>query len=54
MGTRLACLPGLHLAANDHGGLSVRDRIACGQAIASRIAGRLGDRTEQRRLERAA
>lgn len=31
-------LPGLHLAANFRGGVSVRDRIACGRATARRVA----------------
>lgn len=34
----LTHLPGLHLAANYLGGVSVRDRIACGAVTASRIA----------------
>lgn len=37
MGLRLARLPGLHLAANYLGGVSVRDRIVCGYATANRI-----------------
>jgi oxygen-dependent protoporphyrinogen oxidase len=42
--TRLERLPALHLAANYVGGVSVRDRIACGCEVADRIlsgAGRL-------------
>jgi protoporphyrinogen oxidase len=34
---RLEQLPGLHLEANYRGGVSVRDRILCAQAAASRI-----------------
>lgn len=34
---RLQHLPGLHLEANYRGGVSVRDRIACGHAVAKRI-----------------
>lgn len=34
---RLARLPGLHLAANYLGGVSVRDRIVCGCATANRV-----------------
>ncbi len=35
---RLAQIPGLHLEANYRGGVSVRDRIACGYIAAHRIA----------------
>ncbi len=41
---RLAPLPGLHLVANYRGGVSVRDRIACGRAAAGGIAAALGKR----------
>jgi oxygen-dependent protoporphyrinogen oxidase len=37
--SRLNGLPGLHLEANYRGGVSVRDRIANGHALALRIAG---------------
>ena len=30
-------IPGLHLEANYRGGVSVRDRLACGHAVANRI-----------------
>lgn len=36
---RLQHLPGLHLEANYRGGVSVRDRLACGHAVANRILG---------------
>ena len=36
---RLQHIPGLHLEANYRGGVSVRDRIACGHAVASQILG---------------
>lgn len=39
---RLQRLPGLHLEANYRGGVSVRDRIACGYAAARRIVAALG------------
>ncbi len=35
--SRLRQLPGLHLEANYKGGVSVRDRLVCGQAVAKRI-----------------
>jgi len=35
--TRLQDIPGLHLEANYRGGVSVRDRLACGHAVANRI-----------------
>jgi protoporphyrinogen oxidase len=35
--TRLQQIPGLHLEANYRGGVSVRDRLACGHAVANRI-----------------
>ncbi|OGA54480.1 MAG: protoporphyrinogen oxidase [Betaproteobacteria bacterium RIFCSPLOWO2_12_FULL_62_13] len=41
---RLSPLPGLHLVANYRGGVSVRDRIACGRAAAGSIATALGKR----------
>lgn len=34
---RLQHIPGLHLEANYRGGVSVRDRLACGHAVANRI-----------------
>lgn len=37
--TRLQHIPGLHLEANYRGGVSVRDRLACGHAAANRILG---------------
>ena len=36
---RLQQIPGLHLEANYRGGVSVRDRLACGHAVANRILG---------------
>jgi len=36
---RLQHIPGLHLEANYRGGVSVRDRLACGHAVADRILG---------------
>jgi len=36
---RLQHIPGLHLEANYRGGVSVRDRLACGHAVANRILG---------------
>ena len=36
---RLQHIPGLHLEANYRGGVSVRDRMACGHAVANRILG---------------
>jgi oxygen-dependent protoporphyrinogen oxidase len=41
---RLAGLPGLSLAANYRDGISVRDRIVCGHAIARRVCTALGHR----------
>jgi len=41
MDERLGRLPGLHLEANYRGGVSVRDRIACAQKVATRIAHQL-------------
>jgi protoporphyrinogen oxidase len=41
---RLASLPSLHLVANYRGGVSMRDRIACGRAVAASIATALGKR----------
>jgi oxygen-dependent protoporphyrinogen oxidase len=35
--SRLRHVPGLHLEAGYRGGVSVRDRLACGHAVASRI-----------------
>ncbi len=39
---RLARWPGLHLAANFAGGVSVRDRIGCAHALAGRVLASLG------------
>ena len=36
---RLKQIPGLHLEANYRGGVSVRDRLVCGHAVADRILG---------------
>ena len=36
---RLQHIPGLHLEANYRGGVSVRDRLACGHAVANQILG---------------
>jgi len=36
---RLQNIPGLHLEANYRGGVSVRDRLACGHAVANQILG---------------
>jgi oxygen-dependent protoporphyrinogen oxidase len=36
---RLQHIPGLHLEANYRGGVSVRDRLACGHAVANKILG---------------
>ena len=36
---RLQHIPGLHLEANYRGGVSVRDRLLCGHAVADRILG---------------
>jgi hypothetical protein len=41
---RLARLPGLSLAANYRDGISVRDRIVCGHAVARRVGTALGHR----------
>ena len=46
MDERLKRLPGLHLEANYRGGVSIRDRIACGYAAAQRIRAALGPRRE--------
>jgi oxygen-dependent protoporphyrinogen oxidase len=35
--TRLQQIPGLHLEANYRGGVSVRDRLACGHTVANQI-----------------
>ncbi|MCC7487292.1 MAG: protoporphyrinogen oxidase [Burkholderiales bacterium] len=40
---RLANWPGLHVAANYRGGVSIRDRIACGYAMAQGIRSALAD-----------
>lgn len=37
IGRRLRALPGIHLAGNCRGGVSVQDRIACGRSVATRI-----------------
>jgi hypothetical protein len=37
--SRLQHIPGLHIEANYKGGVSVRDRLACGHAVAKRILG---------------
>ena len=42
---RLGYLPGLHLAANYLGGVSIRDRIACAYIIANRILSELKQAT---------
>jgi oxygen-dependent protoporphyrinogen oxidase len=39
---RLAGLPGLSLTANYRDGISVRDRIVCGHAVARRVCTALG------------
>ena len=39
---RLARLPGLHLASNYRDGVSIRDRVVCGDATARRICDTLG------------
>ena len=36
---RLQHIPSLHLEANYRGGVSVRDRLVCGHAMADRILG---------------
>ena len=41
---QLARLPGLSLAANYRGGVSIRDRIVCGHGIAERVCAALGHR----------
>jgi len=52
--TRLQHIPGLHLEANYRGGVSVRDRLACGHAVANRILGaRLWPSVERNRREEA-
>ncbi|MEE8320657.1 MAG: protoporphyrinogen oxidase [Gammaproteobacteria bacterium] len=43
----LECLPGLHLASNYLGGVSVRDRIACAYIIANRIVAALKQTTRK-------
>lgn len=43
MSERLGHWPGLHLAANYWGGVSVRDRIASGYAVAQRIETSIGE-----------
>ncbi len=51
---RLQQIPGLHLEANYKGGVSVRDRLACGHAVADRIlAERRWPGVEQKRREAA-
>ncbi|MDO8283170.1 MAG: hypothetical protein Q7U10_11215, partial [Thermodesulfovibrionia bacterium] len=45
-------IPGLHLEANYRGGVSVRDRLACGHAVANRIlAARRWPSVERKRRE---
>ncbi|OGA27571.1 MAG: hypothetical protein A2W81_07015 [Betaproteobacteria bacterium RIFCSPLOWO2_12_61_14] len=51
---RLQHIPGLHLEANYRGGVSVRDRLACGHAVANRILGaRRWPSVERHRREEA-
>ena len=50
---RLQHIHGLHLEANYRGGVSVRDRLACGHAVANRILGtRRWSSIEQKRCEK--
>lgn len=50
---RLQHIPGLHLEANYRGGVSVRDRLACGHAVANLILGaRRWPSVERRRFEK--
>jgi oxygen-dependent protoporphyrinogen oxidase len=42
---RVARLPGLYLAANYRDGISIRDRIVCGHAVARRVCTALGHRS---------
>jgi len=52
--TRLQHIPGLHLEANYRGGVSVRDRLACGHAVANHILGtRRWPSVERKRREEA-
>ena len=46
---RVAGLPGLCLAANYRGGVSIRDRIVSGHAIATRVCAALGHRSHARK-----
>jgi len=49
---RLQHIPGLHLEANYRGGVSVRDRLACGHAVANHILGaRQWSSVERKRRE---
>lgn len=49
---RLQHIPGLHLEANYRGGVSVRDRLVCGHAVADRIlAAQRWPSVERRRRE---
>jgi oxygen-dependent protoporphyrinogen oxidase len=51
---RLQHIPGLHLEANYRGGVSVRDRLACGHAVANQILGaRRWPSVERKRREAA-
>lgn len=51
---RLQHIPGLHLEANYRGGVSVRDRLACGHAVANHILGaRQWPSVERKRREEA-
>ena len=51
---RLQHIPGLHLEANYRGGVSVRDRLVCGHAVADRIlAAQRWPSVERKRREEA-
>ncbi|MDH4286214.1 MAG: protoporphyrinogen oxidase [Gallionella sp.] len=51
--TRLQQIPGLHLEANYRGGVSVRDRLACGHVVANHILQeRRWPSVEQKRQEK--
>ncbi len=47
---RLERLPGLYLAANYRDGISVRDRIACGHAVAKNVCTAIGHRADVRSM----
>ncbi|MBI5437934.1 MAG: protoporphyrinogen oxidase [Nitrosomonadales bacterium] len=50
---RLQHIPGLHLEANYRGGVSVRDRLVCGHAVANHILGtRRWESVERKRSEK--